>query len=259
MAEIKSISVISSKLDANETVFYIFRVVEAGGNSYLCAKRYSQFESLQSDILASGRPLPQNAGLPPKRFKLFVTHTTPAFIEERRVLLENFLRKLCQVPDIAQGAPFTAFLGSDREQDTEQTQKIEQDQKNYSQSMPEDVEITGVTIPATRTMSDHVLYQIDLENNKKRQSFSRWTVLKRFGQIYDMDAQLRAEFAGQLHILSAMPQLPARQVKIMTNHLDQAFVESRRVLLENYLSKMLRVVDVVRNRTFLTFLGVDTD
>lgn len=56
-----------------------------------------------------------------------------------------------------------------------------------------------------------------------------------------------------------MPQLPARQVKIFTQHLDEGFIESRRVLLENYLSKMLRVVEVVRCPKFLNFLGVESE
>jgi len=39
--------------------------------------------------------------------------------------------------------------------------------------------------------------------------------------------------------------------------MDDTFVEHRRVLLQNYLSNMLGVIEVVRNKDFLVFLGVD--
>lgn len=54
--------------------------------------------------------------------------------------------------------------------------------------LPEDVEVTDLSVPATRTMTNHVLYQIDVLNMKKRSTFSKWTVLKRFNQFYEMDA-----------------------------------------------------------------------
>ena len=47
--------------------------------------------------------------------------------------------------------------------------------------------MTGISIPAVRKMSDHVLYQIDVSNERKRRSFRKWTVLKRFGQFFTLD------------------------------------------------------------------------
>jgi hypothetical protein len=46
--------------------------------------------------------------------------------------------------------------------------------------LPEDIEVTDITIPTTRTMSDHVLYQLDVVNSRKRRTFQKWTVLKRY-------------------------------------------------------------------------------
>jgi hypothetical protein len=239
------------------TVYYIIRYI-CDGKSSLCSKRYSQFETLQEQIVSmSSRGLPPGTELPPKKFKLFTSHTAAAFIEERRVLLENFLRHLVANADIRNLNVFSTFMTSDLVQEDESIQKAEADLKQAPANMPEDVEITGISIPQTRTMSDHVLYQIDLENNKKRQSFSRWAVLKRFGQIYDMDAAVRADFASNMRVLAAMPELPRRQAKLFTAHLDQAFIEARRVLLENYLVRMLRIPEVVQNKNFLVFLGID--
>ncbi len=49
-------------------------------------------------------------------------------------------------------------------------------------------QVTHISIPSTRLMSDHVLYQVHMSNMRKRQSFSRWTVLKRYGQFYNLDS-----------------------------------------------------------------------
>jgi len=252
-----SISLISTRLDEQGTVFYIIRVLD-NGRSWLTSKRYSSFETLQTNILASNsRGLPHGTELPPKKLKLFVSHVSPAFIEERRVLLENFLRRLAG-SDIGRTEVFRQFLDSDRVEEDSTTLALETESKQEKQ-MPSDVEITGASIPSTRTMTDHVLYQIDLENNKKRQSFSRWTVLKRFNQIYDMDAAIRADFVNQPSILGLMPPLPRRSVKLFTSHVDDAFIESRRVLLENYLNRMIGLVEIVRNKNFLVFLGVSLE
>jgi hypothetical protein len=249
-------SVISTKLDEQGTVFYIIRVSK-GANSFLLQKRYSNFETLQANIIGAGRTLPSNTELPTKRIKLFTDHTSAAFIEERRVLLENFLRKLIN-HDIGRSPPFVSFLAENRMDDPLSVQTEEEKKKNRG-ALPADVEITGATVPSTRTMTDHVLYQIDLENNNKRQSFSKWTVLKRFNHIYEMDAAIRADFFDQPRILDAMPVLPQRKAKLFTSHLDDAFIESRRVLLENYLNRMIGIVEVVQNKNFLVFLGVQTE
>jgi hypothetical protein len=105
-------------------------------------------------------------------------------------------------------------------------------------------------------MSDHVLYQIDVVNNKKRKTFSKWTVLKRFGQFYEMDSAVRGDFADKPDILSTFPAPPQRKAKLFNDHLDESFVEQRRILLENYLVRMLEHQHVVRNKHFLVFLGV---
>lgn len=124
--------------------------------------------------------------------------------------------------------------------------------------MPDDVEVTDVKIPSTRTMSDHILFQIDVVNSRKRQSFSKWTVLKRFGQFYEMDQLVRSQLMQEHpEAVERMPFAPNRKSKLLSDHLDPAFVEQRRVLLESYLKKMLTILPVVRNEAFLAFLGVE--
>jgi len=167
------------------------------------------------------------------------------------VLLEAFLKKLVGQKDIANSSLLTKFLSSDKAE-----AKVEVKPKH---ELPEDVEITGVSIPATRTMSDHVLYQIDVTNNRKRKTFSKWTVLKRFTQFFDMDTALRASFAENPSLLEKLPPPPERKTKLFNDHMDEVFIEQRRVLLENYLNKLLESEEVVRNPAFLKFLGVTVD
>jgi hypothetical protein len=255
--EVKATS-IAIGLVKGDVVWYVI-TVKGGYNSWNVSKRYSQFEELAL-ALSTVKGYPKSFELPPKRYKLFTSHYTKEFVEERRVLLENFLKKLVSIDDIAKHDTFLKFLTTDKSDDTDTkatatATKTDQAAKETAASA-EDVEITSVCIPATRTMSDHILFQIDITNIKKRKSFAKWTVLKRFGQFWDMDCLVRAAFAEKLDVLNAMPAPPARRAKLVYDHMDTAFVEQRRVLLENYLQKMISLVEVVRNKDLLQFLGV---
>jgi len=255
---IKAVSIPSTKKD--QTAVYYLIGVTGSFHKWTVAKRYSQFEALHTDIVTemSGKALPAGCELPPKKIKLFTSHTDSAFVEERRCLLEAYLKKLLSVEKLAKGDVLVKFLSSDKEgKETVATDtKTETKQTSNSSTSDEDAEITGVSIPSTRTMSDHVLYQIDVVNNKKRKTFSKWTVLKRFGQFYDMDAAVRGDFTDKQDILNSLPAPPQRKAKLFNDHMDENFVEQRRVLLENYLTRMLENSNVVRNKHFLVFLGV---
>ena len=72
----------------------------------------------------------------------------------------------------------------------------------------------------------------------------------------ELDAQLRADFAADEHALATLPASPQRQSKLLYDHMDAHFVEHRKILLDNYLQKLLKLPFVAKNATFLTFLGV---
>jgi len=248
--EIKSITVPSSKVDETGIVYY-FVNVEDSYNSWSVGKRYSQFEELHSALVLGelAKKIPSGCDLPPKKFKMFTSHISPSFVESRRVLLEAYLKKLLKAEDIATSSLFTKFLTSDKQKSKAEAKK--------KPEFPDDVEVTGVSIPATRLMSDHILYQIDVSNSRKVPPFDKWTVLKRFGQFYDMDCAVRAAFVETPEILEKLPEPPERKAKLFNDHMDDTFVEHRRVLLANYLNNMLSVIDVVRNKDFLKFLIPD--
>jgi hypothetical protein len=248
---IKAVSVPASKI-VDGVAFYLVKVT-GSFNSWCVAKRYSQFEELQSSI-SEVKGYPPHLDLPPKRFKFFVSHISPPFLEERRVLLEAYLKKLVSIDDISKNELMTSFLTSDKTDNSDMKTKTE---KKKIEDIPDDIEITGVSIPATRQMSDHVLYQIDIINSKKVKEYEKWTVLKRFGQFYEMDSLVRSSLSEKQDVLATLPATPERKLKLFNDHSDVSFVESRRVLLENYLQKMVEIEDVVRDKHFLAFLGVN--
>jgi len=235
-------------------VFYTINVT-GNINSWSISKRFSQFEELHSNLLEELmlEELPKGCALPPKKLKLFSSHLSPAFIEERRILLENYLKKLLSMKETNKAKALALFFTTDK------TTFYQVQEDKDTPDLPDDVEVTHVCIPATRTMTDHVLYQIELTNSRKRKSFSKWTVLKRFVQFYDMDLALRTSFANDPDALAQLPPPPERKSKLWTDHLSPAFVEERRALLENYLKKLIRIEKVVRNPEFLEFIGVKSN
>jgi len=245
--EITEVTIPHTKL-AGDACFYLVSVKD-GRDLWTVQKRYSQFEEFHSGLVAHlVVHIPSGVELPGKKFKLFVSHDDANFIEERRCLLEAYLKRLVAVKVLASSEMLLTFLSSNKVESVSES-KTKAD-------LPDDVEVTGVSIPATRSMSDHVLYQIDVLNTRKRSTFSKWTVLKRFGQFFEMDTALRESFAQNPAVLMSMPPAPSRRAKLLFDHMDDTFVEQRRVLLENYLTRLLHVPAAARSEVFLSFLGV---
>ncbi|CAM9594734.1 unnamed protein product, partial [Discosporangium mesarthrocarpum] len=49
--------------------------------------------------------------LPPKSYKLLTDHFSPEFVENRRVQLEVYIRKLSMVPHVNTNPDFLEFVG----------------------------------------------------------------------------------------------------------------------------------------------------
>lgn len=121
-----------------------------------------------------------------------------------------------------------------------------------------DDEITSVSIPSSQILkSDHTIYQIHCCNCNKRESFSEWTVLKRFAEFHEFDASIRTAVGQQHgHELTKLPKLPPRYLPVITDHLDETFIERRRLLLQLYLRRLIRYPVFRRHNLVLDFLGV---
>jgi hypothetical protein len=278
---------------------------------YTIRKRYSQFSTLHSALVAKfcgdSNSTIKIPDLPPKSIKLFSKNSSAQFIEERRILLESWLTKILNIPEITGVKEFVEFLNQDvltgnKEMKEDEAaaklkQEVEEQQNddlsliinsnnvenslstntnsnaNSSNNSPilthsgsgnnlgldGEGELTGLTIPSFRIMTDHVLYQIDCINNKKRRTFSKWSLLKRFEQFYELDSQLRRYYSITPEILNSLPLVPSKKAKILHDHSDPQFIEQRRILLEAYLIKMLKHQQARKSKDLLQFLGVDTD
>jgi len=248
--QLRSVHVVQG-VEREGIVFYVLTMLSEDDEKWSCQKRFSQFEALHGVLFSAygHKGFPAGAELPPKKLKLFVAHTSEHFIEERRCLLDHYLKRMAGVADVAQSEVWADFLRSDL-----LPKPVDPPVDNFSPR--DDAEVTGVSIPQTRMMSDHVLYQVDVMNVRKRRTFQKWTVLKRFSQFSELNDVLRAEFANDESVLSSLPASPSRASKLIYNHLDLHFVEQRRVLLENWMRKLMRIDAVSRSHNLLSFLGV---
>ncbi len=173
------------------------------------------------------------------------------------MLLQNYLRKIITVTSISNSPLLINFLQVDSF--TDEFYQVRQDPTEAMQEFefPDDAEVTEITVPQTRMMTDHVLYQIDAVNIHQRKSFQKWTVLKRFAAFMEMDEALRNEFVNRPEVLAILPTAPEKQYKIVFDHLNYHFVEQRRALVEAYLQRLLVIEDVLYSPTFLHFIGVN--
>jgi len=213
-------------------VYYIIRVTGLH-DRWSIRKRYTQLENLHIDFIQLfidyADDLPQ---LPPKKIKLFQSHTAPAFIEARKVLIENYLRKVLDNPKLARSKLAHDFFTSDKYNEVPPHSNIPwRDRSGRSNSLPDrqtlsvpsassssssssskslrsssvsssstssstsggDVfEVSSVSIPSTRTVNNKVLYVIECTSIHKPVPMNTWTVMKRFAQFSAMDATMRA-------------------------------------------------------------------
>jgi PX domain len=81
----------------------------AGIGQWTLRRRYREFSDLHralaDNFKLGGPPLPP---LPSKR--IFGSSTSPAFVQDRRLALQNYLRKLCSCPEFWQSAALVRFL-----------------------------------------------------------------------------------------------------------------------------------------------------
>jgi len=103
-------------------------------------------------------------------------------------------------------------------------------------------EITNVSIPQTQILrSEHTVYHVHLINSNKRESFAEWVVLKRYQDLVNFHNELCAVVEhSHPNAYKLVPPLPPKHWKIFTDHLSEMFIERRRILLQNYLQRLLK-------------------
>ncbi len=239
-------------------------------------KRFEQFSSLYADLSVLAASIADGFAMPPfpsRQPKLLVDHMAREFIEQRRVILDNFLQKLVPFSDLCESQAFLDFVVPEDddpfvppppgprappEPDLE-AEVIDEDAfRSSARRADEDYsDVTAVAVPSAQVLrSEHVVYQVNVTNVKRRQSFQQWTVLKRFSDVCALDAALRTALAAQPQVLLELPALPPKYSKYLFDHLDPDFIEHRRILLESYLKRIIAIRAVHKNPTWLEFFGV---
>jgi len=246
------VSVPGFKIDKKD-VFYYVKVDDRPSSTWLL-KRFSQFAQLyhllQSELLSDKLP-----ALPPKHPKILVKHEDKHFIETRRLLLERFLIDLASNPRVVSSDSFKDFISSHVQEPPSSIRTVASLEEK-SREGPFEPEVTRIHIPAVKQMSDHVLYQIFCANDSAAQA-NEWVSLKRFADFCSMDRAIRRdlEARGKIAALNLIPALPSKSSKFLIDHEDPGFIEERRLILENYLTRMIDIREVQENDIFLRFLN----
>lgn len=120
-------------------------------------------------------------------------------------------------------------------------------------------EITACTIPQAQVLKhDHTIYQIHLENhNIPDEDHKRWTVMKRFQDFCSFDTEVRSAITNDYpDDVALLPPLPPKYFKILVDHLDETFIEKRRLLLQCYIQRLCKYPLLRRHDHTLKFFQV---
>jgi len=266
---------------------------------------------------------------PDKRLKLFTDHFNEHFIENRRMLLDNYLQKILANRYLRHSEIFISFLTppDNEELDTKSADggdaEHHDDHKEYGNDhdhneevdalqngkeaihgndggdkgsanadgddvdskadaldddtesqiiakfistkdvefvdVDENDEITACTIPQAQVLKhDHTIYQIHVENhNISDEDHCRWTVMKRFQDFCSFDTEIRSTIINDYpDDVSLLPPLPPKYFKILVDHLDETFIEKRRLLLQCYIQRLCKYPLLRRHDHTLKFFQV---
>lgn len=281
---------ISNTCTVNGVVFYEVVVLGNPNIRWTLLRRFSEFYELNARLeteLGSPDCLPP---FPGKSLPFLTDHFETMFVSQRRTLLSNYLWRLGKSPVYGRHDALLEFLtpntydtpvaADPKEFKIKTPIPKSPTRKSYNESYvvtsaaagESDLyqqylnaslgfesateELTAVTVPAAQILrNDHVVYQVNVQNDRKRRTFSKWTVLKRFQEFFTLDTEIRECLFGRPEVLAKMPPLPTRSVKVIVNHLNTRFIEERRLLLDLYLKRIVSITEVASLPVTLDFLG----
>eukprot|EP00468_Gymnochlora_sp_CCMP2014_P000900 CAMPEP_0167740040 /NCGR_PEP_ID=MMETSP0110_2-20121227/55_1 /TAXON_ID=629695 /ORGANISM="Gymnochlora sp., Strain CCMP2014" /LENGTH=173 /DNA_ID=CAMNT_0007623887 /DNA_START=1129 /DNA_END=1650 /DNA_ORIENTATION=- len=100
----------------------VFRVeMTLDGKTQVLRKRYRDFYSFDTYLRGAfdGHHLLSNLPkVPPKQIPLFTDHFAPKFLEERRIALQAYVRKLLLIPKVVNNPDFQRFFSKQKRKDT---------------------------------------------------------------------------------------------------------------------------------------------
>jgi len=229
--------------------------------------RFQTFQLLHQmlkDFIADERLNCKLPIMPFRHFKLVIDHKSKDFCEERRVLLDNYLKTVLSTKVLRDSSILIGFLShsdeglSDEKVSQEEIDEYERAKVENIMVTDENDDITSVSIPLFRVVgSEYVLYSLSVHNMNKDQEYSQWNVLHRFSEFKDYDTELREYLTlNAPRLLVKLPQLPMKEPKMIRDHFSEDFIEKRRLLLESYIQRVIKVQEFRRYPLTVKFLGV---
>jgi hypothetical protein len=202
--------------------------------------------------------------IPFRHIKLVINHKSKDFCEGRKVLLDNYLKTLLSIKELRDSTVLIGFLSrsdeslSDEKVSQEETKDYETNKVKNILVTDESDDITNVSIPSSRVVgNEYVLYTVSVHNMNVETEYSHWNVLHRYSEFKEYDRALREYLAkDKPHLISEIPQLPMKESKIFRNHFGHDFVERRRLLLDSYIKRLIKVQSLRRHPLTIKFLGV---
>lgn len=232
--------------------------------------RFDSFYMLHHMLLEIATSLSQSQQryivLPPfpeKHIKYVVDHFDREFIENRRMLLENYIKRILTMTDFKHSSIVTSFFTPDIDEIVlppsspgGRTEPINLDE---ILNKDDEDEITRVGVPMAQILkNDHAIFTVNCANENKRKSFGEWSVLKRFAEFHAYDMQLRNDLSEtNPNAIQFLPGIPGRSPKLLIDHLEESFIERRRILLEAYCKRLIRHPIYRKHPLTLRFFGVD--
>jgi len=252
-------------------------------------QRFAQFQSLNAmleDLIANmSHKFPvQLPPFPDRKLHILQDHYDHDFIGQRLHILAHFLKVLIQHPDLRYSNPVVSFLTPDP--DEQEVTYVKPHPSNFASTnlnsnlssiinvnvdpinITQDDEITAVEIVSANVVkptiaqrrTDHTIFHISVSNCNKRKSFAEWTTLKRFADFHNFDNALRTEVGLMNPLdLSKIPPLTGRIPKLFVDHLNETFIERRRLELDWYVKRLLKFPEIRRHPLTLQFLGVQVE
>ena len=90
---------------------------------------------------------------------------------------------------------------------------------------------------------------------RRRADGSTTVVHRRFKEFAELEEAVNASLAGH-HMQSSLPRLPTKQLKLLTDHRDAAFIESRRRELATFARRLVAVPHAASAPSMLPFVGL---
>jgi len=176
----------------------------------------------------------------PRSFSLQIKNDSN-FIETRRVELQDYLRLLIAVPHARDNPLLFEFLGLG----LPPTARIK---------LKPGETLSDVRIPKALQKDGATFFAVDALTSPSKEITQ---TLKRYSDFEAFNDKIRYSYEdNHPQLFKTLPDFPIKRSKLLEDHDSKEFNESRRLLLQAYLHKLLKVPHTNENPHFWKFLGL---